>query len=44
VRVSGPRTRKIATEILGSLPAARQATVAIFAGAGGMTIDVGLAL
>jgi len=44
VRVSGARTRAIATEMLGSLPPARHATVAVFAGAGGLTIDVGLAL
>jgi tRNA modification GTPase len=44
VRVSGPQTRRIAIEILGSLPEARYATVAVFAGAGGLTIDVGIAL
>ena len=44
VRVSGPLTRKIATEILGSLPEARHATVAVFAGTGGLTVDVGIAL
>jgi tRNA modification GTPase len=44
VRVSGPRTRTIATQILGSLPPPRHATVAVFAGANGLTIDVGLAI
>ena len=44
VRVSGPKTRAIAAEMLGTLPPARHATVAVFAGAGGLTIDVGLAL
>lgn len=44
VRVSGPRTQAIAQQILGKLPAPRHATVAVFAGAGGLTLDVGLAL
>jgi tRNA modification GTPase len=44
VRISGPQTRRIATEILGSLPEARHATVAVFAGSGGLTLDVGIAL
>jgi tRNA modification GTPase len=44
VRISGPKTRAIATEILGSLPEPRHATVSVFAGAGGLTIDVGIAL
>ena len=44
MRVSGPLTRKIAIEILGSLPEPRHATVAVFAGAGGLTVDVGIAL
>ncbi len=44
VRISGPETRRIATEILGGLPEARYATVAVFSGAGGLTIDVGIAL
>jgi tRNA modification GTPase len=44
VRVSGAKTRAIAAEMLGTLPPARHATVAVFAGAGGLTIDVGLAL
>ena len=44
VRISGPDTRRIATAMLGSLPQARRATVAVFAGGGGLTIDVGLAL
>src|SRR5690606_2606043 len=44
VRISGPETRRIATEILGSLPEARYATVSVFSGAGGLTIDVGIAL
>lgn len=44
VRVSGPSTRRIATEILGNLPEARHATVAVFAGTGGLTVDVGIAL
>jgi tRNA modification GTPase len=44
VRISGAKTRRIAAEILGSLPAPRHATVAVFSGAGGLTIDVGIAL
>jgi tRNA modification GTPase len=44
VRISGPKTRTIATGILGSLPEPRHATVSVFAGAGGLTIDVGIAL
>ncbi|MBM4218160.1 MAG: tRNA uridine-5-carboxymethylaminomethyl(34) synthesis GTPase MnmE [Gammaproteobacteria bacterium] len=44
VRVSGPETRRIATGILGGLPEARHATVAVFAGTGGLTVDVGIAL
>lgn len=44
VRVSGPKTRDIATQMLGSLPPPRHATVAVFAGANGLTIDVGLAI
>jgi tRNA modification GTPase len=44
VRISGPATRSLAAQILGSLPEPRHATVAVFAGAGGLTIDVGLAL
>jgi tRNA modification GTPase len=44
VRISGPKTRAIATQILGSLPAPRHAAVAVFAGGGGLTIDVGLAI
>ncbi len=44
VRISGPKTREIATQMLGSLPTARHASVAVFAGSGGLTIDVGLAI
>ena len=44
VRISGPATRAIATAMLESVPAPRHATVAIFADAGGRTIDAGLAL
>ena len=44
VRVSGPKTREIATQMLGRLPSPRYATVAVFSGAGGLTIDVGLAI
>ncbi|HET9042392.1 MAG TPA: tRNA uridine-5-carboxymethylaminomethyl(34) synthesis GTPase MnmE [Burkholderiales bacterium] len=44
VRISGPATRAIATAMLESVPAPRQATVAIFADAGGRAIDAGLAL
>ena len=44
VRVSGPKTREIAMQMLGSLPTARHASVAVFAGSGGLTIDVGLAI
>jgi tRNA modification GTPase len=44
VRISGPATRSLAAQILGSLPQPRHATVAVFAGANGLTIDVGLAL
>ena len=44
VRVSGPKTREIARQMLGSLPTARHASVAVFAGSGGLTIDVGLAI
>ena len=44
VRVSGPATRAIAAAMLGAVPAARHATVAIFADAGGGAIDAGLAL
>ena len=44
VRISGPKTRMIAAEILGSLPVPRHATVSVFAGTGGLTVDVGIAL
>jgi tRNA modification GTPase len=44
VRISGPKTRAIATGVLGSLPPPRYATVGVFAGGGGLTIDVGIAL
>ena len=44
VRVSGPATRAIAIAMLGSVPAPRHATVAIFTDAGGGAIDAGLAL
>jgi tRNA modification GTPase len=44
VRISGAETRRIATAMLGGLPEARRASVAVFAGAGGRTIDVGLAI
>jgi tRNA modification GTPase len=44
VRLSGPKTKQIATEILGTLPKPRHATVAVFSGSGGLTIDVGIAL
>jgi tRNA modification GTPase len=44
VRVSGPATRAIAIAMLGSVPAPRHATVAIFSDAGGGAIDAGLAL
>jgi len=44
VRISGPDTAKIATQMLGDLPAPRYATVAEFRGADGTPIDAGLAL
>ncbi len=44
VRISGPRTRAIAEGFLGSLPAARHATLADFRGAAGAAIDSGIAL
>jgi tRNA modification GTPase len=44
VRVSGPATRAIAIAMLGSVPAPRHATVAIFTDADSGTIDAGLAL
>jgi len=44
VRVSGPATRAIAAAMLGKLPAPRYATVAVFAGGDGQTIDAGIAL
>jgi tRNA modification GTPase len=44
VRVSGPATRAIAIAMLGSVPAPRHATVAIFTDAGGGAIDAGLVL
>ncbi len=44
VRISGPATRGIATAMLATLPAPRQATVAAFRDAGGSMIDTGLAL
>jgi len=44
VRISGPGTAKIATQMLGDLPTPRHATVAEFRGADGAPIDAGLAL
>ena len=44
VRISGPATRKIATAMLGEIPAPRYATVAAFSDGNGRTIDTGLAL
>ena len=44
VRISGPKTPAIAAQMLGTLPSPRHATVAVFAGASGLTIDVGLAI
>jgi tRNA modification GTPase len=44
VRISGPKTPAIAAQMLGTLPPPRHATVAVFAGASGLTIDVGLAI
>lgn len=44
VRVSGPAARAIAKAMLGCMPRARYATRANFLGAGGQSIDTGLAL
>lgn len=44
VRVSGPRVRDIATQIVGGLPAPRIAVYRPFRGADGSVIDQGLAL
>ncbi len=44
VRISGPATRKIATAMLGEIPAPRYATLAAFSDGNGRTIDTGLAL
>jgi tRNA modification GTPase len=44
IRVSGPRVPEIATAVLGSLPAPRQARLASFIDAHGEAIDQGVAL
>ena len=44
VRLSGPDARRIGAAIAGELPKPRYAGVAVFTGADGETIDVGLAL
>lgn len=44
VRISGPATRDITTAMLGTVPPARHATVAVFSDAEGRAIDAGLAL
>ena len=44
VRLSGPATPRIAAQLLGTLPAPRQATNARFVGPGGEPIDDGIAL
>ncbi|RLA36893.1 MAG: tRNA uridine-5-carboxymethylaminomethyl(34) synthesis GTPase MnmE [Gammaproteobacteria bacterium] len=44
VRISGPGTAKIATQMLGELPIPRYATLAEFRGPDGVPIDAGLAL
>jgi tRNA modification GTPase len=44
IRVSGPRVPEIATAVIGSLPAARQARLASFLDAHGDAIDQGVAL
>jgi tRNA modification GTPase len=44
IRVSGPDTPRVAREILGTLPAARLATLSAFRDAAGSAIDSGLAL
>ncbi len=44
VRVSGPDVPRIAAVVLGRLPAARQATLSIFADARGERLDEGIAL
>ncbi len=44
VRVSGPKVPDIARALTGSLPAPRHARLSAFRGAGGETIDEGLAL
>ncbi len=44
VRISGPATEKIATQMLGVLPTPRYATIAAFRAADGTPIDTGIAL
>jgi len=44
VRVSGPAVPRIAAAVLGRLPAARQATLSVFADANGERLDEGIAL
>ena len=44
VRISGPACRQVAAALLGDVPPARVATLRSFADAGGVPIDVGLAL
>jgi tRNA modification GTPase len=44
VRVSGPDAPRVATAMLGALPAPRTATLADFSGADGQAIDRGIAL
>ena len=44
VRLSGPATEKIATQMLGVLPIPRHATIATFRAADGTPIDTGIAL
>jgi len=44
VRISGPAVPRIGADLIGSLPAARRATLARFADARGQVIDEGIAL
>ncbi len=44
IRLSGPRVKAIAQDLLGEVPVPRMATLRAFLGAGGEPIDTGLAL